>query len=130
MRLTSTALIACLGLCLTGCFSFESAKLSHSGDENVYVSNYGWYLFGCIPLATGNAKEGDVFPTVFFRNDVTMDKIQKRMIDYASKKQKKIYDLTYHNHDSVLFNIPGLSFPLPVPYLLTYSEIQLSGVIR
>lgn len=115
---------------MAGCFSFESAKLSHSGDENVYVSNYGWYLFGCLPIATGNANEGDVFPTVFFRDDVTMDKIQKRMLDYAGQGDKEIYDLTYHNKDSVLFNIPGFSFPLPIPYVLTYREIQLSGVVR
>lgn len=131
-RNTVTALGACLCLCLLlgGCFSFETAKLSSCGDEIVYVANYGWYLFGSLPLATGNAREGAKFPTVFFRNDVTMEKIQGRIIRYAEKQGKEMHDLTYHNHDSVLFNIPGLDFPLPIPYILTYRELQLSGVMK
>lgn len=117
-------------LLLGGCFTMQSSRLSKSGDENVFISNHGWYLFGVYPIATGNAEKGARSPTVFFRNDVTLEKIQSRMLDYASEQGKEIHDLAYHNHDSVLLNVPGLDFPLPIPYLLTYREIQLSGVVR
>jgi hypothetical protein len=30
----------------------------------------------------------------------------------------------------VLFEIPGTDFPIPLPYILTYREIQLSGVLK
>ncbi len=129
MRIRDIALLCGTAMCLAGCFSFEAAKLSRSGEENVFISNYGWYLFGLWPLATGNAIP-DGFPIVFFRDDVTMDKIQARMLSYSESQHKEIDDLTYHNHDSVLLNIPGLDFPLPIPYILTYREIQLSGVVR
>ena len=32
--------------------------------------------------------------------------------------------------DSILFEIPGLDFPLPIPYVFTYREMQLSGVMK
>ena len=115
---------------VSGCFSLQTAKLSRSGDENIFISNYGWYLFDCLPLATGNADESTKLPTVFFRDDVTMDKMQQRMLSYAEKNGKEIYDPAYHNHNSILFNVPGLNFPLPIPYILTYREIQLSGVLK
>lgn len=115
---------------LGGCFSLETSVLSESGDENILVTNYGWYLFNKIPLATGNAAEGAIAPTVMFRDDVTMEKIQGRVIGYAEAKGKKLKDMTYHNHDSVMFNVPGVDFPMPVPYVLTFREIQLSGVVK
>jgi hypothetical protein len=59
-----------------------------------------------------------------------MDKIQKRFMDYANFYGKKTYDMTYYTQESVLFEIPGTDFPIPLPYLLTYKEIQLSGVLK
>ena len=119
-----------MGLLLTGCFSLETATLTKCGEENILVTNYGWYLFNLLPVATGNAAEGAVAPTVFFRNDVTMDKVQRRAQRYADSKGKKLDNLAYHNHSSVMFNIPGTDFPIPIPYVLTFREIQLSGMIR
>lgn len=119
-----------VGLLLTGCFSLETATLTKCGEENVLVTNYGWYLFNMLPLATGNAAEKAVSPTVLFRNDVTMDKVQQRAQRYADSKGKRLEDLAYHNHSSVMFNIPGTDFPMPIPYVLTFREIQLSGVLK
>ena len=91
-------------------------------------------------------------PWIFFRNDVTMDKIQRRFMMYADdygrrvatenaavtasgenleriSERVKVRDLVYTTSESVLFNVPGLNFPLPLPYILTYQEIQLSGVL-
>ena len=59
-----------------------------------------------------------------------MDKVQKRFVDYATFYGKKTGDMNYFNQESVLLEIPGTNFPLLIPYLLTYKEVQLSGVLR
>ena len=139
-------------LCLSGCFSIDRGQLIRTNEEHVLVSNYGWCLFGLLPLACGNAAEDATLPFVFFRNDVTMDKIQRRFMMYADDygrrvaseneakaesdetlerigERVKVRDLAYTSRESVLFNIPGFNFPIPLPYILTYQEIQLSGVL-
>ena len=49
---------------------------------------------------------------------------------YADQQGKKLDNLAYHNYSSVMFNIPGTDFPIPLPYVLTFREIQLSGVLK
>ena len=117
-------------LCLTGCFSLESASPASSNEEHVVVRNYGWRLFYVLPIVCGNSNEEAWFPWTFFHDDVTMDKIQKRFMDHAAKRGKTPSDLVYTNYDTVMWSIPLVELPIPVPYLLCYSEIQLSGCIR
>ena len=69
-------------------------------------------------------------PWIFFRNDVTMDKIQHRFMEYARFYGKSARDMSYYTQESVLFEIPGTDFPIPLPYILTYKEVQLSGVLK
>lgn len=127
------AAVLALGVtfCLAGCFSIKTSTIDHAQHEHILVSNYGWYLFNLIPLACGNASEDAWTPWVHFRNDVTMAKIQRRFMDYARSHGgiDKADNLTYTTRDSVMFELPGLELPLPIPYLLTYREIQLSGEI-
>ncbi len=125
-------LILALGvtICLAGCFTLDSADIRSTGEEHVCVGNRGWYLFHIIPLACGNAAEEPMMPWIFFRNDVTMDKIQKRFTDYAAFYNKEVVDMSYFTQESVLFEIPGTDFPIPLPYFLTYKEVQLSGVLK
>ena len=130
MRVIIPIVLLGAATCLAGCFTLDSADVHSTGEEHVCVGNRGWYLFNMVPLACGNAAEEPFMPWIFFRNDVTMDKIQKRFMDYANFYGKKPKDLTYHTEESVLFEIPGTDFPVPVPYLLTYKEIQLSGVLK
>ena len=115
-----------------GCFSIQHSSIDSTGEEHVFVSNYGWYLFGgVVPVACGNAAENASIGFVLFRDDVTMDKIQRRFMEYADKADKnEIDNLSYHNYATVLFDIPGLDIPFPIPYIITYKEIQLSGVLK
>lgn len=123
-------LAAALVLC-AGCFNLERAATANPGEEHVFVSNYGWYLFDFIPIACGNAAEDRWLPFVIFRNDVTMDKIQRAFMRSAERTGKTdMRDLTYRNDDTVLFMLPGVDFPIPIPYILTYREIQLSGTVK
>lgn len=111
-----------------GCFSLDAAKIKATGAEHVVVSDYGWYLFHFIPLACGNANKDGYMPFVFLRNDVTLDNIQSRFMDYADGREAD--ELSYHTTESVMLEIPGTSLPIPIPYLVTYREIQLSGILR
>ncbi len=129
------ATIAALGatLCLTGCFSLDTATSKVTGEEHVVVSNYGWRIFGVIPIFCGNAtseKDGRAGEWAFFRDDVTMDKLQRRFLDYASVSGREIDDLTYHNYDTIFMTIPWTGIPIPIPYVICYREIQISGVLR
>ena len=112
---------------LGGC---ATVTVSRDGATMVNIENSGWYLFHFIPLACGNASEDPLMPWIFFRNDVTMDKIQHRFMSYANFYGKKTRDMAYYTQESVLFEIPGTDFPIPLPYILTYREIQLSGVLK
>lgn len=126
--ISRAAAAAALASLAQGCFSLECTPMPRIGGEQMLVSNYGWYLFDAIPLACGNASEDRLTPWVFFRNDVRMDKIQKRFTDRAARRGMNIEEMTYKTKESVMFEIPSLNFPLPIPYFLTYHEIQLSGV--
>ena len=120
----------CASICASGCFTLDSADVHLTGEEHVCVGNTGWYLFHVIPLACGNAAKDPIMPWVLFRNDVTMDKVQQRFIDYAEFYGKKPMGMNYFNQESVMFELPGTDFPIPLPYILTYREIQLSGVLK
>ncbi len=113
-----------------GCFSIDVAANRHTRERHVLVTNYGWYLFGKIPLVCGNVSPRRFTPFAFFRDDVTMDKIQSRFIDFARKEGCEARDMMYHMSDQVLFTLPGSSISFPLPYFITYREIQLSGVLQ
>lgn len=121
---------AASALVLSGCFTMERGYLKSTGEEHVLVSNYGWYLFHFIPIACGNASSDGFLPWVVFRNDVTMDKVQHRLLDYSRKKGGLLpANLSYRTQESVLFEMPGSNIPIPLPYILSYKEIQLSAVL-
>jgi len=124
------AALAATALLAAGCFSLETGTVSSSGEKHVLVANYGWYLFHFIPVVCGNANPRPWLPWVFFRDDVTMEKIQSRFMSHAESEGGDAYDLSYTTSESVMLNIPAMNLPLPLPYLLTYKDMQLSGTLR
>ena len=123
---------------LAGCYSMDvattdslkgSALSSTDGRpiEHVVVSNYGWYLFNWIPITCGNATPGATFPWKFFSNQVTSDLLHDRMMAHAAAKNADVKDLVFFRDEKVFFNVPN--FPIPIPYVLCYREIQFSGVL-
>lgn len=120
----------CVTICLTGCFSVEVAKEPGGHITQITASNYGWYLFDFIPLFCGDPDDDWIIPCTFFRNRVTMDEIQSKLLAKAQKNGNKIENLTWSNNDSVLLTIPLLQIPVPVPYLITYREMQLSAEVK
>lgn len=110
-------LILILGgtLCLTGCLSTQVAKSELTGEEHIFVSDYGWKLFNTIPL---------------FRSDITLERVEAAMADEAARREKAATELTCHRFDNVMIDIPLLVITIPVPYVVCYHEIQLSGVLQ
>ena len=125
-----------------GCFSMESAPIRagsvgalriHAAGgtpaEHVVVANNGWYLFNAWPLACGNANEKSNFPWCFFSNDVNINILHNRLTRYAAQRKCDVEELNVFDDEEVFLSIPGTSFPIPLPYVITFRETQLSGVL-
>lgn len=127
-----SVLAALASLVLTGCFSVDVSRSSLTSEKHIVASNYGWRLFYFIPLCCGNAtpEPERVGPWAFFRDDVTLKKVQHRFFETASRHAGSVTDLTYCNNETVIFNIPFTGIPFPLPYFICYREIQLSGVVQ
>lgn len=111
-------------LCLTGCLNVDTAQCKLGGGEHVMVSNRGWKLFNWIPLWCGNAADNATCGTVFFRDDVTMEKIQHRFVAYA--KGREIVDPTWNITDELFITV----ISVPIPYIITYKEMTISGTMK
>lgn len=140
MKKVANSLLLAGAALLTGCFSMdiaqtdslkESALSLNDGKpmEHVVVSNYGWYLFNCIPLACGNASPDAFFPWRLFSNHVTSNILHDRMLTYAASINADVKDLAFFRDERVIFDLPGTNFPIPIPYVLCFREIQFSGTL-
>ena len=105
----------CATLCLTGCLSTEVSRSEVCGTEHIFVEDYGWKLFNWIPL---------------FRSDITLERVQKELMTESARRGKVATDLVYHTNDRVTFDIPLVVVTLPLPYVLCYHEVQISGVLK
>ena len=125
---------------LAGCYSMDIAATNSlktsalsANDarpkEHIVVSNYGWYLFNFIPIACGNSKPDAFFPWSFFSNQVTTELLHDRVMSYAAAQNADVRDLTFFCDKKVIFDLPGTHFPIPIPYLLCFKEVQFSGVL-
>ena len=136
----SLAFLALLGL--SGCFSFETSPIgggtadglrlpasAGAPVEHVVVANNGWFLFNFIPVACGNTADDATLPWKFFRNSVHERVLHDRITKYAAERQCDLEELNVFNDEQVLLTLPGSSFPIPIPYVITYRELQISGVL-
>ena len=122
-----------------GCFSLETTPLGDEAgrtielfgndaqaSEHVVVSNFGWYFFNRWPIVCGNAHVDKTLPWRFFRNDVDADVLQRRLVDYASERECDVKDLHVFNNEEVLMSIGVGGVSIPLPYVITYRELQYS----
>ena len=133
----------CVGALLTlmlaaGCVSVQRAgKVAPEGtvihgtagvpDEHVHVSNFGYYLFNCIPLFCGNTAQDHRGNTVWFSNEVTLEKTQDIMIEEVKSRKCQVAELQPQVKSTCFFGaIPyvGTTFGL-----LWYKEVQMSAVL-
>jgi len=136
------AATASLGLAALagGCYTVHTAsspslsKLKLSGEngeivEHVLFENTGWFLFYHIPIVCGNTADDAVLPMSFFSDQVTDDTVWRRMEERAKSLGARAVRTADASIEDVTFDVPGLSFPLVVPYVLCYREAQVSGVL-
>ena len=102
-------------MCLTGCLSTEVSRSEVAGIEHIVTSDYGWKLFNWIPIC---------------RRDITLERVQKALMDEANRRGKTAVGLTYHSMEKVTLDIPLLVVTVPIPYIICYHNIQLSGVLQ
>ncbi len=123
MKNIGFVLAMCVTLCLTGCFTTDTAPVK-GGGEHIMVNNYGVKFFNWIPLFCGNAADDPSCAFVMFRDDVTLEKVQHR---FAVAANGRTLDRPSHDVKSAIFHS---IFGLPIPYLFTYKEITLSGTAK
>ena len=117
--------------CLAGCLTVEKADLPGSEPgKHVMVRNFGKYLFDCVPLCCGNINENPKCDFVMFRNDVTMDKVQHRFVAECNKIGGEVTDVAYHSEHDIFFQLIFWNFSIPIPYILTSREIQITGTVK
>ena len=95
--------------------STEVSKSEVCGTEHIFVEDYGWKLLNWIPL---------------FLSDITLERVQKELLAESARRGKIATDLIYHTNDRVSFDIPLVVVTIPIPYILCYHEIQISGVLQ
>ena len=121
----NSILISLLGvtLCLTGCLSIDTAPVK-DGGEHIMVNNYGVKFCNWIPLFCGNAADDASCGFVLFRDDVTVEKLQHRLVAAANGR---MIECPSYDVKSTIFHT---LFGLPIPYLFTSKEITLSGTVK
>ena len=115
MKKTGLFIALSATLCLTGCMSTEVSKSEVCGTEHIYVEDFGWKLFNWIPL---------------FRSDITLERVQNELKAESNRRGKVATDITIHRYDTVTFDIPLVVISIPIPYIICYHEIQVSGVLK
>lgn len=111
---------------LTGCFSVDRVQSPLLGERSaghVVVCNYGWTLFGCVPLICGNANEDSWCPVTFFKNEIKPELAHAKLIDLAEREKCDIEDLHLMGDNYVLFD----AWYAPVPWVLVYKETNISA---
>lgn len=140
MKISALPVVVLLAIVLGGCYSMDvgtnaalrNSELVEDVDkpiEHVLISNYGWYLFNCIPLVCGNAMPGESFPWKFFADHVDPVLLHDRMMTYAKSKNANLKNIVIARDERVFFEVPGTEIPCPLPFFVCYQETQLSGVL-
>ena len=88
------------------------------------VNNYGVKFCNWIPLFCGNAADNPTCGFVLFRDDVTVEKLQHRLV--AAANGRTIECPSYDVKSTIFHTLLGL----PIPYLFTSKEITLSGTAK
>ena len=112
------------GLC--GCFSVDVADSPILGERSgghVAICNYGWTLFGCVPLVCGNANPDSWCPLTFFKDEIKPELAHGKLVALAEERGCDLEDLNLMGDNDVLFD----AWYAPVPWILVYKETNLSA---
>ena len=111
---------------LGGCFSVEVASspcLGEGVEKHVLVRNYGWYLFGCVPLACGNARLDSWCPFSVLCDEVQPSIVHEKLKDVVNKHDCKIVDFHIIDDDDVLFE----AYYITLPWVVVRKDVSISA---
>ena len=122
--------VAVASLSLAGCFSVEVASSPVLGEEverHLIVDNYGWYLFGYVPLLCGNEKLDSWCPISVFCDEVNPQVAHEKVKGLSEREGCEIgnYHLIYDNE--VMFEF--YSIPVPIPWIVVRKEVSISAYL-
>ena len=109
-----------------GCFSVDVADSTVLGERSgghAVVCNYGWTLFGCVPLVCGNENLESWCPITLFRDEITPEFAHGKLIALAEARDCDLEDLNLIGDNCVLFD----AWYAPVPWILVYKETNASA---
>lgn len=118
--------MAAVASALTGCFSVDVVSSPVLGDEvdsHVVICNYGWTLFGCVPLVCGNDDLDSWCPLTFFKDEIKPDYAYDKLVAVATERRCGIENLNTLTDNYVLFD----AWYAPVPWILVYKETNISA---
>ena len=125
-KLKIAACMAVASISLAGCFSVKVASSPVLGEDvkkHVTVDNYGWYLFGSLPLACGNEKLDSWCAFSLFCNEVTPEIVYGKLKNIATRENCEIRDFRLINDNDVLFNF----FDFNIPWVIVTKEVRVSA---
>lgn len=126
-RLAAIAVTVALGA-LVGCYTVESGKApracGENVDEHVIAYNYGWNLFGCIPIVCGNANTDSWCPFTFFKDEVTHDAVLGGLKRHAAERNSRLSEVTCLDDKTVFFDF----YYAPLPWIIQYKEVNYSAM--
>ena len=116
----------------TGCFTVDTAKsplLAPDADEHVLVRNYGWFLFGVVPLACGNADLDSPWGSTFFSDEVTLAVAHDALMRHAAAGGLEVRDISVMDDREALFEIPLPFINFSIPWVVQYKEANVSATL-
>lgn len=114
---------------LAGCCYVDATKSPSvmGGDcvEHAIAYNYGWNLFGCIPIVCGNDNRESWCPFTFFKDEVRGELVQAKLRERAERLGCEMRDVCRFNDRDVFFDF----YYAPVPWVLQYKEANCSATL-
>ena len=120
-----------LVLACSGCFTLDRAEsplLAPDAEAHVIVRNYGWFLFGSVPLVCGNADVESIWGSTFFMNEVTLDVAHGVLAQHAAAGGREIRDVVALDDRQALFVPFSISY-IPIPWIVQYKEVNVSATL-
>ena len=116
----------------TGCFTVDSASsalLEPDADEHVIVRNYGWNLFGVIPLVCGNADIDSSWGSTFFKDEVTLEIAHGVLSKYVADSGREICDIVVMADRKALWSVQLFVVHISLPWVVQYKEVNVSATL-
>ena len=121
-----------LALVCSGCFTLDCAEpplLAPDADAHVVVRNYGWNLFGFIPLVCGNADVESIWGSTFFKDEVTLEIAHGVLSKYVADSGREICDIVVMADRKALWSVQLFVVHISLPWVVQYKEVNVSATL-